>query len=443
MQQNRTSVGQPSPIPEPLAKWIQAHDARTSGPETALLPGGKGQRNFVLVTAPLSVLQFRDHRFNPRTPNEGKVKELAASIQSLSLLTPLTCAFLNLSPPGEEEGGHANTAKSRPITSRSDDSDMDESSPMEQVVLLDGRHRFEALVELANADPEWKRNIRVDLKIYFNLSRSEIYLLATYLNKTRKSLAKGEYFKFIVKIYDEKKSELESKSGKPVTEEYLFQQIEARELTNKNADLSIGRIVGLTAFDPEEGDSWYPMVGVRQQEMIPEEIPEGPGYCPITAGNMATLLGYLCSTSPYSDDGSRRGTEIGNVLTLGVHFRKRILQPVRSYDLATPTTVCCKHWCVSALGYIMKESASELCKGSIKNDEALLSRTEVRWSRILEVISAYWKAMEPQAQMINDFRDTNDIRELKNAWSYQTQREQVLLGLRPAMKDKLPWLKAA
>ena len=267
--------------------------------------------------------------------------------------------------------------------------------------------------------------------------------MATYLNKTRKALAKGEYFKFIVKIYDEKKSELEAKSGKPITEEFLFREIEARELTNKNADLSVGRIVGLTAFDPEEGDSWYPMVGVRQQELIPEKIPEGPGYCPITAGNMATLLGYLCSTSPYVDDGSRRATEIGNVLTLGEHFRKRILQPVKSYDLATPTTVCCKHWCLAALGYLMKESARLLCKGKIKSDEALLSRTDVLWSRIVDVLSAYVNAMEPQAKMINDYRTTNDIRELKNAWSYQTQREQVLLGLRPAMESKLPWLQAA
>jgi hypothetical protein len=176
--------------------------------------------------------------------------------------------------------------------------------------------------------------------------------------------------------------------------------------------------------------------------MIPVEVPEGAGYCPITAGNMATFLGYLCSTSPYTDDGSKRATEIGNVLTLGEYFRKRILRPVRSYDEATPTTVCCKHWCLSAFGFLLMESASELCKGKLENDEALLSRTDVRWPRIDEVLSAYWKAMEPQAKMINKYRDNDDILELKNAWSYQTQREQVLLGLRPAMASKVPWLAA-
>src|SRR5207245_2065052 len=129
--------------------------------------------------------------------------------------------------------------------------------------LIDGRHRFDALQALSIEDKQWANRARVDLKIYFGLSKSDLFSLSAYLNRTRKSLAKGEYYRVIVRIFEEKKKELEALDGKARTEEAVFKAISAQTISNRDFDLSIGRIVGLVAFDDEEADSWYPMVGNR------------------------------------------------------------------------------------------------------------------------------------------------------------------------------------
>ena len=80
-------------IPVELDRWIHDHNGSAPLTQVGRAPYEDKERAFLLTTVPLSKLSFTDNTFNPRTPSEKKVNELAASITSLSLLTPLTCAF--------------------------------------------------------------------------------------------------------------------------------------------------------------------------------------------------------------------------------------------------------------------------------------------------------------------------------------------------------------
>jgi ParB-like nuclease family protein len=395
-------------VPKGLLQWLKARDAHALIPDTALVPIRKGSKRFVLATVALSKLEFKTTRYNPRHPSTQKVNELAASISYLSLLTPLTCCFLE------------DKAK--------DEDDLDD------VILIDGRHRFNAMQNLAEQDPEWRGSARVDLKIYYGLPKSDIFLLSTYLNRTRRNLRKGEYYKVIVEIYENRKAELEGGRGDAQTEKAVFEAISARELTNRNYDLSIGRVVGITAFDPEEDDAWYPMVGNRQNERILDG--SSSGYCPLTAGNMAELLSYLCRPKPFSDYGEKRATEITNVVKLGGVFRKHILKPVESYGEATATTVACKHWPLSALGDIMSES--QLFVPSDDEEWSPLSGNGISWSKIDRAIKVYRDTMVGQAEIVNEYRRTDELALLKEAWSYQTQKDQIKGPLLEAMRKQVP-----
>ncbi|MFG1415730.1 MAG: ParB N-terminal domain-containing protein [Thermoplasmataceae archaeon] len=396
-------------LKEELKNWIKEHNCKGETFQEGTAPLNGKLRGFALTTCPLNELVFNDHKFNPRTPNQGKVKELAASISVLTLLTPLTCAYIE-----ENE---------------------------ERVVLLDGRHRFSALQSIAQDHPDWAINAKVDLKIYYNLEKSDVYMLATYLNKTRRALHKGEYYQFIVDIYDSKYEELVRKNGKEPTEAEIFREISARELTNKNSDLSVGRIVGQTAFDDEQNGSWYPFVGSKQQDRI--KMGKYKEYfCPITAGNMAKFLEHLCQTTPYNDNGEKRAVEITNVLELGQAFTEEIFkEPVKKYDKATGTTVACKHWVIDALGYLLENNWS---KAFLKNGDqsgSFLSHPEIDWDSLKKFLRHYLKVMETQATLTNKYRSTENRELVENIWSYQTQTMQIVPRLQKEMEDEFSWLK--
>jgi hypothetical protein len=395
---------------EKLLVWAKQKGCIEPVFQEGVAPRHGKRRAFAFTSCPLLNLNFTDHKFNPRTPNPGKINELVASIASLTLLTPLTCAYLE--------------------------------SNEDQVVLLDGRHRFSALEKLEEEDKDWARNAMVDLKIYYELEKSDVYMLATYLNKTRKALAKGEYYKFIVEIYDSKYEEIVRRDGKEPTETQVFKEISARELTNnKNEDLSVGRIVGITAFDDEQGDSWFPYVGLKQQDKIGMGDSKG-SFCPLTAGNLATLLKHLCATTPYPDTGAQRSIEITNTLILGEYFRKTILRPVRTYDVATGTTIACKHWPLDALGKLIETEWKNAFLSANSNGKTLLSNTDIKWERINKFLEAYFSIMEEQAFLTNQFRKGGNRDIVGRIWSYQTQTEQIIPKLRGTMIDKLNWLRS-
>ena len=350
----------PVPPPEPasapdehLRIWLERNSARKLVFEQSAIPYSSQLRGFFLTSVQLTTLTFPSDEFNPRTQTTARTNEIRASITSLGLITPLTCAYI---PP--ENGNDS------------------------RVVLIDGRHRFKALKELQDQDADWAKRARVDLKIYVGLSRSDLYLLAAYLNRTRKNLTKGEYYKVVVQIFDKRKEEIEGKAGKPAGEDQVFAAIAHKALQSRDFDLSIGRIVGMVAFTDDYGDeSWYPMVGSRQQEAY-----DGPdnltGYKPITAGNLAAFLRHLCFAGPYTlSQEAFRATELTNVGRLGQIFRKRLIkEPVRNYDEATETTMGSKHWTLVSLGVILRDS--RLFATSRQNNRSAFSDEKIKWDAI-------------------------------------------------------------
>ncbi|MEA3190093.1 MAG: ParB/Sulfiredoxin domain [Thermoplasmata archaeon] len=386
-----------------VLNWLKAHRSSTPSPGTAHLPGDKvGMRPFVLASVPLAKLDFQDHRFNPRTPSPAKVNELSASIRYLGLLTPLTCCYI------EEE---------------------------DKVVLIDGRHRYGALKSLAQEDAAWAKEAEVDVKIYYRLLVSDIYILATYLNRTRRNLKKGEYYQVIVNIYENKQQELESETRKKHTEKEIFGKISHRELTDRNFDLSIGRLVGIAAFDEEEDDAWFPYVGNHQSARVQND--SSRGYCPLTAGNLASFLRFLCKAQPYDDVGQARAIELANVIELGRIFHKGLLEPVESYMQATATTVACKHWPLVAFGHLLRDS-SIFADREAKSAPFATTLKASQKTMLTKAVAAYKQVMAEQATLIQEFKESdNDQDILRKAWSYQTQKNLILGYLKDELEARV------
>jgi hypothetical protein len=406
-----------SEIPGELTKWLTSHNAinlKAERTPTAVIGGSRASdipisderfKHYVLTTVDLMNLTFNNHKFNPRTPNQGKVNELKASITQLTMISPLTCSFTekkNLAPDEEE------------------------------VMLIDGRHRFDALMLLKKNDPSWLQNARVDVKIYFGLQRSDLHVLATYLNQIRRPLKRGEYYKAIVHIFEEKQKELESSKGIPITESQVFSQIHSRELKDRNFDLSIGRIVGITAYDEEQDDSWFPLVGDHQNAKYEEKGDHRVYYRPLTAANLAEFLRHMCKPGPYGDYGEVRAVEIGNVRKLGRQFRKHILvEKIKDRRTVSRTSVACKFWCLSAFGRLMPTVKSLSGKG-----ESILANPLVAWDVIDDMLIKYSEVMAEQTETIQEYQRSGKLLDLDKAWSYQTQSEKVSLHLRKALEEK-------
>jgi hypothetical protein len=382
-------------IPKGLGLWLEKHGAGNWVAGSSKWPGTGEERRYVLATADFGLLSFEDHSYNPRKPSDAKINLLLASVRQLSMLSPITCAFI-------------------------------EGQPKEPVVLIDGRHRFSALQKLAAEEPDWAKKARIDLKVFYGLQKSDLHVLATYLNRTRQKLSKGEYYRAIVNIYDEKLKEMEATTGTTPLETEVFSAINARELSNHDPDLSIGRIVGITAFDEEEEGSWYPLVGMHQHEKFIQG--NLAYYRPLTAGNLAEFLTYLCLSRPYKDRGESRAVEIGNVVTLGEAFREIVLtQPIKDRKRITQTTVACKFWCLAAFGDLLKKYKS------LPEREAPFSAPDLDWDRIRSLLKAYSKVMKDQAKVVSEYKDTKDPEFLNRAWSYQTQKDQVRVPLKKAL----------
>jgi hypothetical protein len=281
-------------------------------------------------------------------------------------------------------------------------------------------------MQMLRDDQSWFDNARIDLKVFYNLHKSDMHVLATYLNRTRRPLKKGEFYKAILRIYLEKKEELEGRTGEPVRESLVFESLVGAELSNAEFDLSIGRIVGTCALDEEEEGSWFPRVGNYQHDRF--LIDGKPYYCPLTAGNLAEFLRHLCRPRAYNDFGEMRAVEFGNVIALGNRFSKIILdKPIAARGVVTHTTVACKFWPLAAFGGLVGDCVDLPAKNSERH---MMANTEIPWNTIDDLLKEYRSIMEGQAVVINNYLKSGLLVDLKEAWSYQTQRDQVRKPLR-------------
>ncbi len=400
--------------PQELVQWLRDRGARENIPDVASAPAKLGgiERDYVLATTRLADLTFEENDYNPREPDKGKIKELQASIIQLSLLTPLTCAYISKEERDTEDDGR------------------------EAVVLIDGRHRYSALKGLAS-DPAangWGRDARVDLKIYYGLARSDLYMLATYLNRARKNLRKGEYYQAVADIYQKREIELREKKGRPVTEVEVFASVNSKAVPDKQFDLSIGRLVALAAFDEEDPKGWYPLVGLSQKDRFEDQRE----YSPLPAGNLGVFLGHLCLAEAYDDHGEIRAVELTNVVKLGRRFREHVTTSlVPNYMEATGITIASKHWVLDAFGAILAESS--LFAKAKQAGRQPLAVTSVDWKSLDKVLIAYRRVMDEQAVAVNAIRreETPPKDFLVKAWTYQTQTKQIVGPLREQLQRKL------
>ena len=410
-------------IPDGLRDWI----IKRCGDKYTIVkckwPIDDLPKGYVLCSCPLNELNFDDHLYNPRNSSITKVRKLKASIQLMGLFSPLTCAFVE--------------------------------KHLDKVLLIDGRHRYDALLMIKEKYPEWAEQVYIDIKIYYNLPPSDLHAMATYLNKTRQKLKKGEYYRALVKIYNRKKEEIEENEGETPTEQYIIENIHGEEYSNKTVDFTTGRIVGLIAFDKNEEGSWYPFIGLGQREKIPlDEYNKLVSelnlhglksiYKPLTAGSFHDFIRPLCYDKPYPDWGKRRSVEIGNVSEMGVIFRdiffQRELFDIPQNKQYTATTIGCRYWCIVALGQLMNEIKGHLLNENEKNDP-LMAHEYPNWNEIKGIFEGYKKSMDIQAQYVKKYIEKKRAEKsgqeeiLEKAWSYRTTKEKVMAPLRDELRE--------
>ena len=396
-------------IPNSLKKWLSDREVdvnkNTVVQETFLNESKKidnyGEpvfRYYVLSSIKLKYLCFTDNRFNPRIPNEERINELAASIKQLSLLTPLTCVCI------------------------------EDTEFTEEVLLVDGRHRFEALKLIREMQKDSGETL-IDVKIFFELEKSDALLMANYLNRSRRQLKPAEYYGSVARIYHQAQKELMRKNINVPSEEEIFKYVSDESLKNKNLDLSIGRIVGDIINEEENGDLWYNYVGIDQNSKT-----NNNEYKPMTAGVLFHLLKNLCYKKPYTKNESRtRSVEIDNCLQLGAKYEKIVFTKLmENRDETTATYVACKTFVTMAFGEILEYCVKVKDENYIENQKSVFCG-DVDWTLVEKVLMAFMTTMEGQAKLVNEYYRKKDLTILKGAWSHQTQKDQIKTSLIPEM----------
>jgi hypothetical protein len=64
------------------------------------------------------------------------------------------------------------------------------------------------------------------------------------------------------------------------------------------------------------------------------------------------------------------------------------------------------------------------------------SYDDIAWEEVEALLRSYVTVMTNQAGLINRYRSSQNLGDLKAAWSYQTQRNQVYDHLRAELEDQ-------
>lgn len=258
-------------------------------------------REIFLGSIPLKWISH-NHRLNPRIPRHQFLKQLQGDIKSLGLLTPLTCALVDR---GDIEAGTY------------------------EMLVIDGRHRLEAINQLLNGITE-DTDGNVDVKVISpEAPESFLYQLSLYLNRTRKALKKGEYFKHITELWQKAVEEMTTPDGPPL-ESAVFEFLKGTsELYDAKKDLTIGRIIG-ELLQTEIGDSFI-AIGQGEKLYYQENIITKV----ITAQNFQNLITPFVSFKAYDEPepSESRSKEIMNAIKLAEILYDTLYHPKYLSDI--------------------------------------------------------------------------------------------------------------
>lgn len=338
--------------------------------------------NFVIGMVPLDCVDdiTQADKYNPRAMRPQHRDELMEQMGTYGLLSPLVAIL---------------------------EKKIDKSSEPRVLYLIDGRHRFNGLIEL---DPKLKSDLEkkereeeikkyknyisskkdlpepkhyslntirkyapekepissslngspmVPIKIYLDAEQIESIGMAIFLNRGQKKLSGGEKISKIAVAFDLALEQ--QKLTNPLKEASEIEACNLIQNVQDKGDIIASWIVSKVS---EEQDSfWFEVVGKWQGE----KTEDNKKIKPLTSNNFLTFVRNLIDDSPkaiYNE--KQRDLEIQNLIRLGEIFYKTFDWPndIPDHDHRyTATSILCRSFLIDALGRVLNDSNG---KGSKK-----------------------------------------------------------------------------
>ncbi len=373
--------------------------------------------NYIIGMVPLDCVDdiTQADKYNPRAMRPQHRDELMEQMGTYGLLSPLV-AILEKSA--------------------------DRTSEPKNLYLIDGRHRFNGLIEL---DPKLKSDLQkkeeeeekkkyknyisskkgltapkhyssnimkkytpekesigpnsigspmIPIKIYLDAEQIESIGMAIFLNRGQKKLSGGEKIAKVAVAFDlaleRQRSENSIENVSEIEACSLIQNVQDK------GDIIASWIVSRVSEEPDS--FWFEVVGRWQGE----KTKDGRKIKPLTSNNFLTFVRNLIDDQPkevYNQ--KQRDLEIQNLIRLGEIFYKTFDWPndIPDHDHRyTATSILCRSFLIDALGHVLNESNG-------RSSKKILSETldSGIWDNIRDQILIINKEFKFQSEKRKEF----------------------------------------
>ncbi len=406
---------------------------------------------YALGLVPLDCIDdiSRASRYNPRRLKENHRDDLMDQIGTYGLVYPLVCTL--------ERGPDAQIPS--------------------KLYLIDGRHRYNGLLEL---DPELKKDLdekrkllmkdketasisdprpmtqprdrsvklikeyhprnesigrlvgapMIPVKIYLNQGDIERIGMAVFLNRGQKRLAGGEQIEKIAQALREALN-IEIANA---TSSMQASEARAVEKVLRSQNTSDLRFVVLSqhvaAIMDDEESPWHPLIGRWQGEMT--EQAEKTRRKPLTASNFLAFVEHFLDFTPFPiANEKRRDQEIADLNRLGGIFSATFDWPKDIPTRNSPytaTSVLCRTFVIRAVGAVLNERSTYngrvFSAGPVDEDT---------WKSIQHDVVALQAEFQGQARLRKDFESKKN--RLASLPSESEERESLIIEIDQARGD--------
>jgi hypothetical protein len=397
--------------------------------------GGKSEIEYIIGMLPLDVIndiKF-SNKYNPRKLKPEQRDLLMEQIGTYGLINPLVAVMKKIEKSDNQYG----------------------------VYLIDGRHRYNALLELdeklkdaimklaineetdsksisashkirdpsnyakhviVNYSPLREGNSEdsapmVPVKIYLNVEDVETIGMAVFINRGQKKLSGGEQIEKVARAFE---LAIEKQKEKVVKESEINEEEAAASVNKSNTR---GVISSWIVDNVLTGDDspWADIVGRWQGEAIDGKIK------PLTANNFLSLVDTLVDTTPSKKyEIKKRDLEVQNLLRLGTIFSDIYNWPDDIPDRDnryTPTSILTRSFLIRAFGIALNfhfmESDENKVFSKILNDED--------WEKIASLIKKTHDEFLKQSELRKNFERLK--KELDSLDFGNSKRPQLLKDL--------------